>query len=252
VSARRWYRKHVEEYIRAHSEVKLQHHQPQHVDKYLTVKGRLPQIREWQFRQIADALRLLFCELIQLEWADQYDWYRWRAYAKELESDHPTLLRDANPNVLVAPNNNPLVKRFREEYAALHLDFVKTIRVRRMAARTEKTYEHWVGALALVFTHTRANAKRRRPTVLPRSEVKSLLDSMNGRSKLMASLMYGTGMRVMECVGLRVKDIDLDYQQITIRSGKGGKERVVPLPQRLAPDLRNYLEPVIQHHQKQI
>ena len=294
-SARKWYCKHVEEYIRAHSEVKLQHHQPAHVDKYLTAKGRLTKLQEWQFRQIADALRLLFCELIHPEWAAQYDWYQWRAYARELESDHPTLMRDANPNVLVAPNNNPLIKRFREEYATLHLDFVKTIRVRRMAARTEKTYEQWLvrffqyhqwRAIAQlgpneisayleylavqrrvssstqkvamnslvffyrevlgknmdgVFTHTRANSKRRLPTVLSRDEVKSLLDSMNGRSKLMASLMYGTGMRVMECVRLRIKDIDFDYQQITIRSGKGGKERVVPLPQRLAPALRSYL-----------
>ncbi|MET0069962.1 MAG: site-specific integrase [Candidatus Thiodiazotropha sp.] len=143
-NARQWYRRHIEEYINAHSTVKLQQHLPHHVDRYLNAKGRLPRLEEWQFRQIAEALRLLFCELINPAWASEYDWYRWRAYARELESDHPTLMRDANPALLVAPSSNPLIKRFRDENSALHLAFVKTIRVRRMAARTEKTYDHWL------------------------------------------------------------------------------------------------------------
>ena len=55
-----------------------------------------------------------------------------------------------------------------------------------------------------------------------------------GRMRLMASLMYGTGMRVMECVRLRVQDIDFGFEQITVRRGKGDKDRVVPLPMKLA------------------
>ena len=296
--ARHWYRNHAEEYISAHHAVKLQHHTPEHVDNYLNAKGRLENLQEWQFRQIVDALRLLFCELVHSDWSTEYDWYYWRAFARDLESDHPTLMRDANPSQLVAPNNNPLIKRFRENHTSAHDAFIKTLRVRRMAARTEKTYLHWivrffqyhqwekveevetndisaylehlaverqvsastqnVALNSLVFfyrevlgknvedisPYTRSRSKRRLPTVLSTSEVKLLLDTMNGRPKLMASLMYGTGMRVMECVRLRVQDIDFDYQQITIRDGKGGRERVVPLPEKLIPELRNYLTEV--------
>ncbi len=133
VKARPWYRKHIEEYISAHQGVKLQHHISQQVDKYLVAKGRMANLPEWRFRQIADALRLLFKELILPKWAGTYDWYQWRAFSRELEPDHPSLMRDSNPSTLVAPNNNPLIRQFRELHAPLHQAFIKTIRVRGMA-----------------------------------------------------------------------------------------------------------------------
>lgn len=139
IKSRQWYKKHIKAYISAHKNIKLQKHLPAHVDKYLNAKGRLTSLSEWQFRQIADALRLLFCNLIRPNWASGYDWYQWRAFAKELEADHPTLMRDANPSTLVAQNNNPLIKRFREDVPQLHEAFIKTLRVRRMAVQTEKT-----------------------------------------------------------------------------------------------------------------
>lgn len=141
---RPWYRKHIEEYINAHPGIKLQQHQPQQIDEYLTAKGRMPNLPEWRFRQIADALRLLYQKMLRPGWADEYDWYRWRAYSRELEPEHPTLMRDGNPSLLVAQSNNALIRTFREEHEALHQAFVKTIRVRGMAAQTEKTYEHWL------------------------------------------------------------------------------------------------------------
>lgn len=294
--ARPWYRKHIEEYLSAHQGVKLQHHSPHHIDDYLYAKGRMIDLPEWRFRQIADALKLLFKELVHPPWANEYDWYHWRAFARELEPDHPTLMRDSNPSMLVAPNNNPLKRRFREDYASLHLAFIKTIRVRNMAARTEKTYEEWlvrffqfhhwnniadlsladisdyleylalhrrvssatqkVALNSLVFFYrevlgrdvegiyafTRSKTRPRIPTVLSRNETRNLLATMSGRAGLMASLMYGTGMRVMECVRLRVQDMDFDYRQITVRVGKGGKDRVVPLPEKLLPDLKATLD----------
>ena len=99
-----------------------------------------------------------------------------------------------------------------------------------------------------LFTFTKATAPRRLPTVLSQNEIRRLLAALNGRSKLMASLMYGTGMRVMECVRLRVQDIDFDYLQITVRQGKGGKDRVVPLPDKLIPDIKKSLIEVRQLH----
>jgi hypothetical protein len=71
-----WYRKHMLKYIDAHKDVRLANHLPENVGRYLNAKGRLTVMKEWQFRQIADALRLLFCELIQPQWASEYDWIK--------------------------------------------------------------------------------------------------------------------------------------------------------------------------------
>ena len=88
---------------------------------------------------------------------------------------------------------------------------------------------------------TRAKRPRRLPVVLSRQEVKTLLSKMEGTPRLMASLLYGTGARLMEGVRLRVQDLDFDHGTIIIREAKGDKDRVVPLPATLREDLRNHL-----------
>ncbi|WP_321495977.1 integron integrase [uncultured Desulfobacter sp.] len=94
----------------------------------------------------------------------------------------------------------------------------------------------------------RAQRPRRLPVVLTRSEVAKILDHLDGRQKLMASLLYGTGMRLMDCVRLRVQDIDFGYLQIVIRDGKGKKDRVVPFPERLVKELKAHLGQVRATH----
>jgi integron integrase len=79
----------------------------------------------------------------------------------------------------------------------------------------------------------RAKRPERLPVVLSVGEVRALLDRMTGRDKLLAELLYGTGMRLLECCRLRVKDVDFERWQILIRDAKGGKDRVVPLPKKL-------------------
>ncbi|MEW5754866.1 MAG: integron integrase [Pseudomonadota bacterium] len=88
----------------------------------------------------------------------------------------------------------------------------------------------------------RAKRPKRLPVVLTRSEVMRLLDKMEGTSRLMAALLYGTGMRLMDCLRLRIQDVDFEYNQILIRDGKGRKDRVVPLPKRLAQTLKDHME----------
>lgn len=88
----------------------------------------------------------------------------------------------------------------------------------------------------------RAKRPRRVPTVLSQDEVRRLLASMEGRPWLLASLLYGTGMRLMECLRLRVKDIDFGRAEITVRDGKGGKDRHTMLPRSLAEPLRREVE----------
>lgn len=91
---------------------------------------------------------------------------------------------------------------------------------------------------------TRAKQRVRVPVVLSRLEVERLLALMEGTHGLMAKLLYGTGMRLMECVRLRVKDLDFDRREVTVREGKGGKDRVTMLPVSLSAPLFEHLEHV--------
>jgi integron integrase len=88
---------------------------------------------------------------------------------------------------------------------------------------------------------TRAKPRERLPVVLTQAEVNKLLSHLDGTHGLMLRLMYGTGMRLMECVRLRVKDVDFDRGEIIIRDGKGGKDRVTMLPLSLAQPLSEHL-----------
>ena len=83
----------------------------------------------------------------------------------------------------------------------------------------------------------RAKAQRRIPVVLTRGEVERVLATMTGVTWLIASLLYGTGMRLMEAMRLRIKDLEFTRSIITIRSGKGGKDRITMLPGSLVPAL---------------
>ena len=95
----------------------------------------------------------------------------------------------------------------------------------------------------------RAKRPQRLPVVLTRSEVSLLLGEISGVNGLVARVLYGTGMRQMECLRLRVKDIDFDYRQIHVRSGKGDKDRVTVLPQALTDPLAQQLETAHRTHQ---
>jgi len=88
----------------------------------------------------------------------------------------------------------------------------------------------------------RAKRPRRLPTVLSHLEVRQLLSMMSGRPWLMASLLYGTGMRLMECLRLRVKDLDFARNEILIRNGKGAKDRRTMLPRSLEEPMRREVE----------
>jgi integron integrase len=84
----------------------------------------------------------------------------------------------------------------------------------------------------------RARLPTRLPVVFSRKEVATILNRLSGVAQLAASLMYGSGLRLMECLRLRVKDIDFSYAQICVRDGKGAKDRMTMLPARLKEPLR--------------
>jgi integron integrase len=97
-----------------------------------------------------------------------------------------------------------------------------------------------------------AKAPRRLPVVLTRDEVQALLGRLHGTHWLVASLLYGTGMRLMECLRLRVKDVDFARGEILIRDGKGFKDRVTMLPASLTVPLRDHLAYVRALHERDL
>src|SRR6184192_1556318 len=98
----------------------------------------------------------------------------------------------------------------------------------------------------------RAKKPARLPVVLTRDEVHKIFAHLHGTTRLMAGLLYGSGLRLMECVRLRVKDIDFGYARITVRDGKGAKDRVTMLPVNLAKALERHLHKVRTQHEEDL
>jgi integron integrase len=133
--------------------------------------------------------------------------------------------------------------------------------VRKVSANTQNQA---LNALVFVFREvlargsvelegvTRAPEKRRLPVVLSKSEVKKLVTAMDEPYRLMSELMYGTGMRLMECARLRVKDVDFEALQVVVRSGKGDKDRITTLPVSLVEKLRAHLAEARKVHERDL
>ncbi|MBW1697061.1 MAG: tyrosine-type recombinase/integrase [Deltaproteobacteria bacterium] len=146
------------------------------------------------------------------------------------------------------------------------LDLVRNkIRLRHYSIRTEKTYLDWIRRFILFHNKKhpkdmgaaeevlgielpwlnnvrRAKKTERLPVVFSRKEIKAVMANLDGVHWIMGQLLYGAGLRLMECVRLRVKDIDFDYRQITVRDGKGKKDRVTMLPKMIEVPLHQHLE----------
>jgi integron integrase len=130
--------------------------------------------------------------------------------------------------------------------------------VRRRASAS--THQQALCALTFLYRHTlgieppwlkamlRPPRSERLPVVLTREEARAILAALEGVPKLMAALLYGAGLRLLECARLRVKDIDFAVNQIVVRDGKGRKDRVTLLPERLKAPLRDHLLRVRELH----
>ena len=112
----------------------------------------------------------------------------------------------------------------------------------------ERVLERPLNQLQIV----RANRPRRLPVVLTREEVRRLLSHLSEPYRLMGQLMYGSGLRLLECLRLRVKDLDFERGEITVREGKGNKDRVTMLPEKLHETLRVQLDAVRLQHQRDL
>jgi len=133
-------------------------------------------------------------------------------------------------------------------------DYLSFLAVERKVAAS--TQNQAFNAVLFLFRHVlekdiedlngaiRARVKRKIPVVLSTREVFTLFDHLKGVSQLMARLIYGCGLRVSECVRLRIKDVDFELNHIVIRSGKGDNDRITVFPDSIVDDLRDHLENV--------
>ena len=94
-----------------------------------------------------------------------------------------------------------------------------------------------------------ARKPRRLPTVMTRDEVRRILSKMGGTNRVIATLLYGSGMRLLECLRLRVKDVELPFNRLVVRDAKGQKDRYVPLPVSVRPALVSWLAQVKRWHE---
>jgi len=312
----RWYMRHAEAYIKAHSKLRLSQHSTEQIESYLKEKGRNPHLQDWQFRQIVESLQILFVGMVQAPWAKEFPWEDWAAQANSLPNSHATLARDyqsidaaqiEEQYLSSDDKESNLFKRVYKIYPEHIRAFLTQIRVRQYSIRTERAYLGWLlryvrfhsmqdpanlaeehiaryleylvvnrkvagstqgqALNALIFFYKQvlqremneriefphSKKSRRLPVVLTRDEIKQLFAHLkNPTQRLMANLLYGCGMRLMECVRLRVLDVDFGYQQILIREAKGKKDRVVPIPQKLIEELKRQIQTVKKRHEEDL
>ena len=140
-------------------------------------------------------------------------------------------------------------------------EFLTDLAVRCNVAAS--TQNQAFNALLFFYTHVfprdlgkidavRAKKPVRLPTVFSKTEVVAIMQHLYGTEKLMGLLLYGCGLRLMECHSLRVKDIDFERLTVTVREGKGNKDRVVPLPKFLVEPLKAHLVGVAEHHRQDV
>lgn len=194
-----------------------------------------PAISDWHERLIAEIRRLHYSirtEEAYVNWARRYVGFNHGAHPGQLGAEH------------VAAYLNHL---------ALSREVSASTQSQALSALVflyGKVLGTELGQLASL---TAARKPRRLPSVLTRDEIKRLIEKVNEEPfRLMIQLMYGTGMRLMECVRLRIKDVDSNHSQIIVRDGKGGKDRVVPLPDKCKALLEAQIKQVLALHQQDL
>jgi integron integrase len=251
-----------------------------------------PAIQPWQLEQATDALNILFADYLHLDWAKQESPRKYQqsatstANAPGQRQPSITQLNHEQTELITRLTSELRVRQYSRRtvdaycgWVGKYLWYFRNSLLTDLQENTVKGYLTYLAerrevaastqnqALnALVFFHRevlgrplgdfsdflRAKRPKRIPVVLTPNEVATLLANLHGPMALMAGLLYGGGLRLMECVRLRIKDIDFAQSQIVIRDGKGKKDRLTVLPERYRDTLSAQIARVRQLHEKDL
>ena len=300
----RWYVIRIENYIDAHQKEKLLQHTSTHLEDWFIELGRNNRLKNWQFEQAVWALKILFVDLLHLDWANKFPWKNTIInYEERPINKTPSYTNSNNDNFFYKEKNSTSLLA---QYSIPLEPMIKIIRLKNYSIRTEQAYSQWMARFfsfhqtitidtldekhiikfleylvikrnvaastqkqclnAIVFyfryvlkkdmgditDFTKSKRAKHLPTVLTKSETLLIINELEGVYQLMTKLLYGAGLRLMECIRLRVKDIDFGYKQIIVRNAKGKKDRVVPLPTSIIDDLNRQLEQTKFRHEQDL
>jgi integron integrase len=268
---RRWYVRWAERFAAFLGERPLGGAERGDVEAFMTSLSQSPRIETWQLRQASDALRILLVMVLGKRWGEGLD----------ASGDDPGELHKDDPlypirAVCRARHYSPKTERAYLHWVRRFLAYCreKNLGDKTSAEAVRAFLEHLVlvgrvaastqaqALNALVFWFKQVKGEelgdlgdfamskrpRRLPAVLTRAEVGRLLAALEGDCALMAGILYGAGLRLSELIGLRIKDVDFESRQITVRDGKGGKDRVTVLPERYRQPLLDQIERVRRGH----
>jgi hypothetical protein len=222
---------------------------PEHVHQFLNDLDNNPKFEPWQVQQARESLILLYRDYFQIDLKQNLADSTGEEPASI--SSKPTIFRDSFSNEKLDAKHESVIEKCRTAMRTCHFIIFHDMRhpeersgpeigayleylaeTRRVAGATQKQalnalvflYDQVLKKQPCDFSdYTKSKRPKRLPVVLTREEVKRLLNELKGVHWLLAGLLYGAGLRPTECLRLRIKDIDFEKGQITVRDGKGGK-----------------------------
>jgi len=233
-----------------------------------------PNMSDWQIRQAGDAIRLYYFHYRGLK-PNNLSGVKSSDFTPELLKETQRLIRLKHYSYSTEKTYLQWIKRFLEyssqtskKEASVELDAADCKNFLSYLALKEKvsasTQNQAFNALLFLFRNVlckemgnlaqtvRAKRGQKLPVVFSMEEVKRLLACLNGRDLLIAGLLYGSGLRLMELARLRVKDVDMDLNTLTVRSGKGDKDRTTILPKNLRDEMLKQIAAVKTLHHKDL
>jgi integron integrase len=257
--------------------VALERMLPEDVDRFLAHIATSPGMAAWQVDQATDSVRILFGSVFGQEWGRRIrppDPAPNPDFSPPLNNDPIAKLR----YVIRCRNYSRRTETAYAEWAERFLAFCRESEiepgedsVRAFLERlvivgnvASATQSQALNALVFLFRHAmgrpleqlgefrRSKRPRKLPVVLSKSEVRRLIDALDPECRLPAALMYGGGLRLLEAMRLRVKDLDFERHQVMVHDGKGQKDRVTVLPGRWCDELRDHLAVVQKIYRKDL
>jgi integron integrase len=260
----RWYKHWCQEFIKFMDKKPLVECQPKHVSAFLNNLRDNPAVKDWQYSQARTALWLLFHDQLKISWAGSKKSKSPLPLSCATRTS-PPVLSQAHQVTLKKLRSTLIGRQYAKRTVGSYLDWAtrflahfpqrKIADLDEQAVKSYLTYlaeEHKIAvntqkqalnALVFLFQEsegrelgdfsdfTRARKPIKVPTVLSRDETALLLRELPPPISLMANLLYGSGMRLLEVIRLRIKDVDFAQNQVVVRDGKGRKDRITMLPE---------------------